>query len=61
MPERFGKITFFLLIWNLKHFRGSASIKDKNEMTLLAVLTRVAFYMSKLWYNNSMHVKIKVQ
>jgi hypothetical protein len=31
MSEMLGKIIFFLLIWNLKDFRGSTRIKDKNE------------------------------
>ena len=32
MPERLGKIAYFLLIGNFKDFRGSTRIKDKNKI-----------------------------
>ena len=32
MSEMLGKMTFLLLIWNLKFFRGSTRIKDKKRV-----------------------------
>jgi hypothetical protein len=32
MSEMLGKITFFLLIWNLKNDMGSTRIKDKKQV-----------------------------
>ena len=32
MSEMLGKITFFLLIWNLTNFRGSTRIEDKKRV-----------------------------
>jgi hypothetical protein len=34
MSEMLGKINFFLLIWNLKNFRGSTRIKDKKNFRI---------------------------
>jgi hypothetical protein len=35
MPEMLEKITFFLLIWNLKNVIGSTRIKDKKQVGLI--------------------------
>ena len=46
------KMTFFLLIWNLTNFRGSARIKDKKRVWPRKVIFFQDFWHGLLWRDN---------